>query len=300
MTGLIHNTAVVLNNSLRSFLAARSRLRRWVWRLGRWLYVSARGEQIDAIDRDGETYLQARVIANISPAETLQVLDIGANQGDWTKHLLSLVPASQRSRGRLSIDLFEPVPSTRERLLNTLRMLDREGVCKVHPLAISDRAGFFQMAIMSETGGTNTLHFDGSAKVPPGGWVTVQASSLAEFCALRGIDRIHLVKCDTEGHDFRVLEGARELLAARRIDVFQFEYTYQWVLSRCYLKDVFDLMKGLPYRIGKLEPDSIEIFDEWHPELDRFFESNYVAVADSALSWFRIRHGTFDRSNTYA
>jgi FkbM family methyltransferase len=281
-------------------LAARSRLRRWVWRLGRWLYVLARGEQIADIDKDGETYLQARVIANISPAETLEVLDIGANQGDWTKHLLSQVPPPRRHRGRLRINLFEPVPSTRERLRNTLRMCDREGVCQVHSLAVSDRAGFFQMAIMSETGGTNTLHFDGSTGLPPGGLVTVQASSLAEFCALRGIDRIHLVKCDTEGHDFKVLEGAKELFAARRIDVFQFEYSHWWVFSRCYLKDVFDLLKGLPYRIGKLEPDSIEIFDEWHPELERFFLSNYVAVVDAALSWFRIRRGSFDRSNTYA
>ena len=290
-----------MSDRLRSFLAARPTLRRLAWRLGRRLYVSARGEQIACdIESDGETYLQARVIANISPAEKLQALDIGANQGDWTKHLLSLAPASRPNRRRLSIELFEPVPSTRDRLIKTLRMTDKEGVCQVHSLAMSDQAGSFQMAIMSETGGTNSLHFDGGAAVPPGGWITVQTSTLTEFCASRGIDRVHLAKCDTEGHDLKVLEGARELFAARCIDVFQFEYNDQWIFSRCYLKDAFDLMKGLPYRIGKVEPDSIEIYDEWHPELDRFFQSNYVIIADAALGWFCIRRGSFDRSNTYA
>lgn len=290
-----------MSEHLRTFLATRPVLRRLAWRLGRRLYVSARGEQIAAdIESDGETYLQAQVIANIPPAEKLQALDIGANQGDWTKHLLSLAPPTRYNKKCLSVELFEPVPSTRERLFKMLQMTDKEGVCQVHSLAISNQAGSFQMAIMSETGGTNSLHFDGSANQPPGGWITVQTSTLTEFCASRVIDRIHLVKCDTEGHDFKVLAGAKELFATGRIDVFQFEYNHQWIFSRCYLKDVFDLMKRMPYRVGKLQPGSIEIFDEWHPELDRFFQSNYVLIADDALGWFDVKRGTFDAANTYA
>jgi FkbM family methyltransferase len=296
-----HRGMIVLSDHLRTFLATRPALRRLAWRLGRRLYVSARGEQIAVdIESDGETYLQAQVIANIPPAEKLQALDIGANQGDWTKRLLSLAPPTRYNKECLSVELFEPVPSTRERLFKMLQMTDKDGVCQVHSLAISNQAGSFQMALLSETGGTNSLHFDGSAEQPPGGWITVQTSTLMEFCARRGIDRIHLAKCDAEGHDFKILEGAKELFAAQRIDVLQFEYNHQWVFSRCYLKDVFDLVRGLPYRVGKLEPDSIEIYDDWHPELDRFFQSNYVLIAEAALGWFCIRRGSFDRSNTYA
>jgi len=290
-----------LSERLRSFLAERPLLRRLAWRLGRRLYVCARGEQTAAdIENDGELYLQTKVIANTLPKEKLKVLDIGANQGDWTRHLLGQAPPARRDKEHLSIELFEPVYSTRQRLVETLQMTDEEGVCQVHALAISDQAGSFQMAIMSETGGTNSLHFDGSSEVPPGGWTTVQTSTLTEFCASHRVDRIQLVKCDTEGHDLKVLQGAKELFAARRIDVFQFEYNHRWIFARCYLKDVFDLIKDLPYRIGKLEPDSIEIYDEWHPELDRFFQSNYVLIADSALDWFTIRRGSFDGSNSYA
>lgn len=290
-----------MTDRLGALLAARPSLRRLSWRLGRRLYSSARGEQIALeIESDGEAYLQARVIANVPSEARLRVFDIGANQGDWTRHLISQLSDDRRSKDRAHIDLFEPVPATRARLAAALSAVDQEGICEVHSLAMSNTAGRFKMAIMSETGGTNSLHFDGSAEDPPGGWVSVDTQTIVDFCALRGIAHVHLVKCDTEGHDLKVIEGAQALLAESRIDVMQFEYNHRWVFSRSFLKDVFELVKGLPYCLGKLEPRWIEIYDAWHPELDRFFQSNYVLVSATALDWFDVRYGTFDGSNTYA
>ncbi len=290
-----------LSDRLGSVLADRPALRRLFWRLGRRLYTSARGEQIAVdIESDGEAYLQARVIAN-APAARLQVFDIGANEGDWTRCLINQLPADRRSRDRVRVDVFEPVPATRKRLAAVLAEIDPAGVCKVHDFAVSDVVGRFMMAIMSDTGGTNTLHFenDGSED-PPGGWVSVETQTLSAFCAAQGIAHVHLVKCDAEGHDLMVIRGARDLLAGRRIDVLQFEYNHRWIFSRSFLKDVFDLVKGLPYRIGKLAPRGIEIYEAWHPEIERFFQSNYVLVSETALGWFDVRYGAFDEFNTYA
>jgi FkbM family methyltransferase len=291
-----------LTDQLGALLATRPALRRLSWRLGRRLYTSARGEQIALeIGSDGEAYLQAQVIANVPSDVRLRVFDIGANQGDWTRHFISLLPDDRRSSERVHVDLFEPIPATRARLAAaTLAMADRAVICEVHSAAISNVAGQFKMAIMSDTGGTNSLHFDGSSEVPPGGWASVDTQTIADFCALRGIAHVHLVKCDTEGHDLKVIEGARTLLADGRIDVLQFEYNHRWVFSRSFLKDVFELVKGLPYCLGKLEPRWIEVYDAWHPELERYFQSNYVLVRAPALDWFDVRRGTFDASNTYA
>jgi hypothetical protein len=66
------------------------------------------------------------------------------------------------------------------------------------------------------------------------------------------------------------------------------------------LKDVFDLVRGLPYRVGKLEPRGIEVYEAWHPEIERFFQSNYVLIHEPVLSWLDVRYGAFDVSNTYA
>jgi hypothetical protein len=132
------------------------------------------------------------------------------------------------------------------------------------------------------------------------GFVSVPLTTLDLYCADAGIDRIHIVKCDTEGHDLSVLRGASGMLASGRIDVFQFEYNHRWIAARAFLKDVFDLIGGLPYRLGRVMPSGVELFDSWHPELERYWQSNYVLVHERAYPWLKVAQGTFDKSNTYA
>ena len=156
------------------------------------------------------------------------------------------------------------------------------------------------MAVMSSIGGTNSLHFDAAVTEQALSFVEVEKLTLSDFCNGAGINQLHLVKCDTEGHDLLVLRGASELLKAGRIDVFQFEYNHRWIYAHAFLKDVFDLIDGLPYRLARVQPRSIEVFEAWHPELEHFFQSNYVLVRQSALPWFTAHMGRFDEANTYA
>jgi FkbM family methyltransferase len=287
---------------MKSIVARSVFWRRFLWRAGRRIYCAARGEQRSSdIATNGEAYVQTCVVKAAPAGERLHILDIGANQGDWTKSLLRQLPAERRDQSLVKIDLFEPAPATIVRLGHALLETGLAHLAEIHPLAMSETAGVGSMAIMSETGGTNTMHFDGFVSTnPPGGWVEVRRTTVTEFCRSRGVQRVHLAKCDTEGHDLSVLRGAREMLAEGRIDVFQFEYNHRWVYSRTYLKDVFDLTKGLPYHVARIGPSSIEVLPGWHPELDRFFESNYVLVIENALGWFDVRRGHFDASNTLA
>jgi FkbM family methyltransferase len=276
-------------------------LRRLTWRLGRRLYVSARNEQHSYdITQNGEAEIQQRVIAAVPSSTKLQMIDIGANEAAWTLSALRQVPSERIAAGLMHIDAFEPVPATARRFAAAVATVPGGNLVHLHQAAMSDTAGTTQMAVMSATGGTNTLHYDGSADAPQGGWVDVELDTLTAFCSRENIAHIHLAKCDTEGHDFKVLTGARELLQAERIDVFQFEYNHRWVFSRTYLKDVFDLVVDLPYQIARVNPGRIEVFKTWHPELERFFESNYVLVRQPAMAWFTARQGSFDSANTYA
>ncbi len=246
---------------------------------------------------NGEAYVQSCVIKALPPGGSLCAADIGANQGDWTLSLLDLL-AEAPSQGRTHrIHLFEPVPATIDRLRASLATADADGLTVVHALAVSDAAGTASIAVMSATGGTNTLHCS-STDIPAGGWVGVEKITLVDFWRQHGIERMQLAKSDTEGHDISVLRGARELLAAERIDVFQFEYNHRWIFSRHYLKDAFELVAGLPYRIARIMPTHIEILPSWHPELERFFEANYILIREDALDWFDVRWGRFDASNT--
>ncbi len=101
-------------------------LARLKWRLGRRLYMDARGEQRSgAIDRNGETFAQQCVVRNTEDAPKLVVLDIGANQGEWTEHLLMGLSQERRTSRRLAVYAFEPVPATAERIVAVLSDRDR-------------------------------------------------------------------------------------------------------------------------------------------------------------------------------
>lgn len=275
--------------------------RRVAWRLGRRVYASARGEpHFNDIAENGEAYVQACVARAVDLDTDLVVFDIGANQGEWTLSLVHALPESRRRRGNVSVELFEPIPTTIERLQAALAT-GAQGISpRINQLAMSDGNGTVEIAIMSATGGTNTLHADSNAGAPEGGFLSVDKLTLTEFCRVNGIGHIHLAKCDTEGHDLSVVKGAHGMLADGRIGVLQFEYNHRWIYARNYLKDVFDLMAGLPYTMARVMPASIELLPEWHPELERFFEANYAIVHNDALAWFDVYAGSFDVSNTYA
>lgn len=274
-------------------------MRRLAWRFGRAVYSQARGEpRKDDIRTNGETYVQRCVMqAAQGSKDPFCALDVGANQGDWTLPLLDALPEALRTRASTRVHLFEPVPSTRQRLVTALGKHALGELTQVHALALSDKAGVAKMQIVSETGGRNSLVENDLAATDV---IEIDTLSLAELFERQGIARAQLVKIDAEGHDLAILKGARALLAAGRVDVVQFEYNHAWVFSHAFLKDVFDLVEGLPFAVAGIRPRSIEVFEAWHPELDRFFHANYLLVRTPALSWFDVHKGRFDISNTYA
>ncbi len=274
-------------------------VRRLTWRIGRALYCLARGEQrVDDVRFNGEFDLQAKAVAANRSAARFVAIDVGANQGDWTSALIDRFLIEDGGLGRLDAHVFEPVPSTRTRL--EARLKAKGSSATIVGSAASDEPGTLDMIVMSETGGTNSLVYDEAMRKEALGFVSVPVTTLDAYCAAAGIAHIHIVKCDTEGHDASVMRGAAGMLRAGQIDVFQFEYNHRWTANRSFLKDVFSLIDGLPYRIGRVMPDYVELFDEWHPELEHFFQSNYALINASALNWFDARRGTFDNSNTYA
>jgi FkbM family methyltransferase len=271
--------------------------RRFAWRFGRLIYCRARGEPAGGgIVGKEEAYVQSCVVAAARVRGRLTVLDVGANLGDWALPMLTTLPSQLAAKGAVVAHLFEPVPATRKKLLDRTENV-RPGVIQIHDWALSDIAGTATMVVVDGTGGRSSLVAIGQITSET---VSVQKMTLTETFVRLGIEHAELVKIDAEGHDLAILRGARELLTTACVDVIQFEYNDAWVHSHAFLKDVFDLIEGFPYRLARIRPRSIELLNAWHPELDRFFHANYIIVSESALSWFNVRRGAFDDCNTYA
>jgi FkbM family methyltransferase len=227
----------------------------------------------------------------------LVILDVGANVGDWTVSLLEHAAALGLAE-RLEVHAFEPVPSTAETLRRRLAAHPLARAVRVVPHAVSSSAGVTRMFVAGANEGTNSLHADPLRPGLPE--VEVATTTVDDYARALGLEHIRCLKCDAEGHDMEVLLGARQSFAAGRLMACQFEYNLRWVYARRFLKDAFDFAAGIPYRIGKVTPRGIETYRAWHPELERFFDGNYVLLHRDRARWPGIEDGDFDRFNTYA
>jgi len=250
------------NRTLRC-LSVFPTVRGWLWRIGRTFYMTGRGDVPNDPRHNGEYWLLQHVITLSQIGDRL--IDVGANRGDWSAEALR---QGADARG-CSIDAFEPSDGTRAALCARTR----GAAVTVHRTALSDWEGDASFFEVSELAGTNSLH-----PIHGGREVRVSVTTLDKFLAERGYESIKFIKIDTEGFDLHVLRGGMASLRRGAVEAIQFEYNWRWVCAGSTMWALFELISGTPYRCGKLVEAGIEFYDAWHPELDRFFEGNYVLI----------------------
>jgi len=266
-------------------------LRRYVWRTGRKLYMWARKDEPNQMATNGELKLQRVVAENSDPSMLFIAFDVGARIGDWSKSMMH--HASSRLT-RFKIYAFEPSPESRQAIFDAHSLQIAAGNLQVNALALSDESRKLPFYVPHRLAGTSTLHPD--SRVSYERVFEIETTTADEYCAANSIDHVDLLKVDTEGNDFKVIRGALGLLRSGRIGVLQFEYNHRWIYSRTFLKDVFDLIQDTSYRLAKVCSDGLEVYTEWHPELERYFETNYALVherltAPLGCRVMRIGHG---------
>lgn len=136
------------------------------------------------------------------------VIDVGANIGQTVHEVLKYFPKTR-------IYCFEPVPSTFEELTEETRPYPN-----VFPfnIALGDEVSTLPMTART-LAQQNTLVFNADAlKESNIEIIEVQVDTLDQFCLKEKINRINLLKIDTEGYEMKVLKGAEKLLSAGRID----------------------------------------------------------------------------------
>lgn len=234
------------------------------WRVGRKIYMASRGEQANKPESNGE-YALLREAINRSP-NGATLFDIGANRGEWTLKSLEL---GKQLNVNLCVHLFEPAKDSFAHLENVFQ---NESV-HLNNVAISNKETTSKLFVRGSICGVNSLYADGEGNAE-----FVDLIRFDDYFNKADASGLIFVKSDTEGHDFEVIQGAHDALKSGKIDFWQFEYNFRWVHARRYLKDVFEYVVEMPYCVGKLSSHGIELYEDWHPELERFFECNYVLV----------------------
>lgn len=259
-------------------------IRQFYWRLGRKLYIYSRGDISIEPGLSGEYYLIKELFKIIS--HKITVFDVGANIGEWTTYAVKIAALNNIE---LEAYLFEAAQDSFLKLTETFQ---GRGF-NINRFAITDMPGVANLHVIGDFAGRNSLYID--PKCSALRTERVLAISLDEYAFKQSIVKVDFIKIDTEGNDFKVLLGAKKLFTEGSIGVCQFEYNHRWVYARSFLKDVFELIPIKLYVVAKVMVGSLEVYDEWHPELEKFFECNYVIIKrDHPLL---IRNGVFVRFN---
>jgi len=250
-----HRTLKVLIHGAGTMLG-----RRRLVKIARLVTNEARLDVENDIRHNGETIVQRVARTEAEPV----IFDVGCHFGEWSLSLL-------REPGFEPIlHAFEPSAYSFGRASAALA-----GRGTVHRLALSDKPGAAELAIVHEGAGSNSL-VPFTEDRASGETELVPLSTIDQFCAEGDLHHVTLLKIDAEGHDLAILEGAKEMLARQAISMVQFEYNSRWIDARRFLLDAFILLQASGYRMGKVTPRGVETYERWHPELESFREANFL------------------------
>lgn len=198
------------------------------------------------------------------------VFDVGAHSGDYTRLVRSL---SEQAR----IFAFEPHPITFE----TLARVAEETGARAVPVGLGDQSHELEIYDYADSDGSQhaSLYRDVIEHIhkKPATSHTIRIEPLDSMATDLEVERIDLLKVDTEGHELAVFQGAARLFAERRIDVIQFEFNEMNVMSRTFFRDFMEALAD--FRLFRLLPDGVIPIDDYRPTfLEIFAFQNIVAV----------------------
>jgi len=207
-------------------------------------------------------------------------LDAGAYHGVYS------ILAAQKTGRRGRVVAFEPSPRERRRLELHLRM-NRMRWVSVEPRALGAAGGRRKLFMATADATMNSLRRPVAESTVQE--IEVETVCLDEYCAAQHIERLDLIKLDTEGGEIEVVEGARHMLKSTR------------PLLICEVLDLVTQPWGYPARqiIARLKEEGYEWFDfrpegsiERHREQETYPEiRNYLAVPrekqNEVESWLR-------------
>ncbi len=217
-------------------------------------YRSIGIDNVEDLDVSGEHFFIETILPEIfSNNSRLTFFDIGANIGDYSILLQKYFQDS-------NIIAFEPHPE----IFNTLK-----GNTSSHKNIASHNFGMSSISKTLKLYQDKSLHselcsvyrevFDkyNSKNVVS---FEVKLNTIDEFCEINSISKINFLKIDTEGHEFKCLEGAKNKIKKNEIDVIQFEFNHMNAISRVFVNDFQELLNN--YILFRLNTNSLIYLDK--------------------------------------
>lgn len=200
------------------------------------------------------------------------VFDVGANIGDYSR-------AIKKINKDAVIYAFEPHPINFNKLKENMKSYDgislvnkglgkEKGNLYIYDYKNNDgspRASIYKEVIEFMYGSSTVKH-------------EIELDTIDNFLEKNRINKIDLLKIDTEGNELDVLRGALKSINNGYINVIQFEFNYTNIIPRNFLYDFFIILKDYDlYRL--LRKGMVKLKNEPYNEI--FLFQNIVAIKKS-------------------
>lgn len=198
--------------------------------------------------------------------------DVGANKGDFTKLLLENLPSGAR------VLSFEPQVAAFAMLTEVVAQSGSR-LARTFNFALSSRPGFaplFTNHHGSELASLYQRRLD-HIGVSMESSREIGLDTIDHVCAREGIQTIHFLKLDVEGHELDVLHGAHGMLASNGIKIIQWEMGGCNIDSRIFLQDFFYLLSQ-QYILCRMLPRGIFPIREYRETHEVFLKTNYLGI----------------------
>lgn len=203
------------------------------------------------------------------------VFDVGANVGHWAEMALELCDNS-------TVHCFELAPETFNALERNMAGRPR---CILNNKGLSNQSGEIVFNFSPEH---PTLSSIGAVPWQSTTKAKGIVTTATEYVNHSGLPLIDLLKIDTEGHEFAVLEGAELLMAQGRVRFVQFEYGRTSIDSKRLLKDYYDFFTRHGFVVGKIFPRYVDFREySYHDWDEDFVGPNYLAAKRSEVAAIR-------------
>jgi len=226
----------------------------------------------------GELWVLDRALRHAMAAEAPVVFDVGANVGDYAEAVC------ERAGGRVQLHCFEPSAKVFAKLEQ--RVGGKPGVT-LHRVGLSDAPGeaVLHSSANEAESGMSSLYdrkLD-HVGIRLGQTETIHLTTIDRFCEAHGVERVHFMKLDCEGHELKVLAGGRRMIERGAVDMVQFEFGGCNLDSRTYLKDFFDVLtpRYALYRVLRRGVQPLPVYRE---QDEIFTTTNFLAVRPEVAS----------------
>jgi FkbM family methyltransferase len=223
------------------------------------------GQSVEWSGESGALRFALRSIAS-PPYRDLTLFDVGANNGEYLEVALKELGTTAK------IFSFEPQRSSFELL--RLRFADNPHV-QLRNAALGKESASAKLFFSDDHQSTASMYE--SSVLGSSHFETIRLITLDQFCHKEGIEKIDILKIDTEGHEMDVLLGASNLLESGGIAAIQFEFGETFLETKYHLRDIFDLLVPR-YDIYRVLKQGLSKVSRYSPDLEIYKIANFMCI----------------------